>query len=339
MPARDGLAPAPQAAGAPSPGGRSGPGAAGLLARIAFALKPASWPKLLVPMLLGQALGIASSGRLSPGGLLAGGLFTLLDLGFIVLLNDWGDAPVDRLKRAMFPGSSRKTIPDGVLPSRALLVAGVACGGAALAVMGIAERGLDRPGLALWAGVSLALFVAYTLPPLRLNYRGGGELLEGLGVGVLLPWLNAYVQGGELASRVHVPLVGFFLLSLASGVASGLSDERSDRAGGKRTFTTQFGNAASRRATQALVVAGAVVWMGCAAWAPSRAFGACMVLAAGVALAAWPALRRASGPAVTDAFDAQRTFKGALHRAIWGSALVLAAGLCLMVLAGPHSNP
>ena len=31
------------------------------------------------------------------------------------------------------------------------------------------------------------------------------------------------------------------------------------------------------------VVAGAVIWMGCAAWAPSRAFGACMVLAAGVA--------------------------------------------------------
>ena len=136
MPARDGLAPALQADGAPSRGGRSGPGAAGLVsaglvARIAFALKPASWPKLLVPMLLGQALGIASSGRFSPLGLLAGGLFTLLDLGFIVLLNDWGDAPVDRLKRAMFPGSSRKTIPDGVLPSRVLLVAGVACGGAA----------------------------------------------------------------------------------------------------------------------------------------------------------------------------------------------------------------
>ena len=45
------------------------------------------------------------------------------------------------------------------------------------------------------------VFVAYTLPPLRLNYRGGGELLEMLGVGLALPLYNVYLQAGAMADQ------------------------------------------------------------------------------------------------------------------------------------------
>src|SRR5688572_25540308 len=92
-----------------------------------YALKPASWPKLLVPMLLGHGLGIAAGDRrVALAGFAFGVLFTVLDLIFIVLLNDWFDRDVDALKRRMLPHSgSPKTIPDGILPPWHLLCAGL----------------------------------------------------------------------------------------------------------------------------------------------------------------------------------------------------------------------
>jgi 1,4-dihydroxy-2-naphthoate octaprenyltransferase len=229
-------------------------------ARWAFALKPASWPKLLVPMALGQAIGVDATGSFSVGGLVAGAAFTALDAIFVVLLNDWGDQEVDRIKRGMFPTSSRKTIPDGVLPAPLVLLVGALAGLLALVVALASEIALGRPGLTLGALAALGLFVAYTLPPLRLNYRGGGELLEALGVGVALPWINAYAQGGQAFAPALLVLPGFALLALSSAVASGLSDERSDRRGGKRTFTTVLGNHLARRLTNALVLGGGLLW-------------------------------------------------------------------------------
>ena len=113
-----------------------------------YALKPASWPKLLVPMLLGQGLGLAAGERHAAlGGFAFGLVFTLLDLIFIVLLNDWFDRDVDALKRRMFPQSgSPKTIPDGILPPWHLLCAGLLA--AALAALVSLAAGLAlHPGL------------------------------------------------------------------------------------------------------------------------------------------------------------------------------------------------
>src|SRR5690606_26441979 len=144
-----------------------------------------------------------------------------------VLLNDWGDQEVDRVKRAMFPSSSKKTIPDGVLPAPLVLLVGALAGVGAALVALAGEISLDRPWLTVAALAAMGLFVAYTLPPLRLNYRGGGELLEALGVGVVLPWINAYAQSGRALAPGLIVLPGFAVLSLSSAIASGISDERS----------------------------------------------------------------------------------------------------------------
>lgn len=296
-------------------------------ARWRYAAKPDSWAKLLVPFVLGQAMGLGPALE-SPRGVsfLAAGLglaFTVLDLLFIVFLNDWGDREVDALKRRMFPdGCSPKTIPDGILSARALLLAGLTCGGLALSVAALASVLLDRPLLLPAAAVALALFVAYTLPPLRLNYRGGGELCEMVGVALVLPWINAYLQGGARVAESFWLLPGFAVLSLASAIASGLADERSDRAGGKHTVVTTIGNTLSRRLLELLVVLGAVLWLasalaGLPIWIGGS--GAVTVLVNAIEL------RRASDAAQTDAFDAQRTYKGHLHRAIHRGALTVAA--------------
>lgn len=319
--------------GPPEPHARGAsptPSSASRARRWLYALKPASWPKLIVPALLGQALGYAQSGRFSPAGLLFGALFTVFDLTFIVLLNDWGDREVDALKRRLFPeGCSPKTIPDGVLPAGQVLAGGLAAGLALGLTALAAERSLDRPGFALAAALSLALFAGYTFRPLALNYRGGGELLEMAGVGIVLPWANAYLQGGAGVAPLYLAILpGHALLALAGALASGLSDEISDRLGGKSTMTTYFGNAAVRRSVEALVALGALAWAVAALVSPALPFWA--VAPALVTLALHGrGLRRASAAAVTSAFREQAAYKAHLHRASFRASLWLSGALAL----------
>ncbi len=304
------------------------------IARWKFAIKPASWPKLMVPMLLGQAIGVAARGSISLPAFAYGVVFTVLDGVFIVLLNDWADREIDALKRRMLPHvGSPKTIPDRILPATHLLIAGAAAGAAAALASFAVGHGLQRPLLG-WAGLAcLAAFAAYSLPPLRLNYRGGGELLEALGVGLLLPWLNAYVQSGRVGAPELWLLPGYALCSLASAVASGLSDEVSDRAGGKRTVVTLLGNAAGRRVTEASLLAGAGAWLASVWLVPALAGRVALVLAALWMIRAWWRVRRASTLATTYAFAEQAAYKGALHRAIWGAGVALGTAELLYGLA------
>lgn len=295
--------------------------------RWVYALKPASWPKLAVPGLLGIALGFAETRRGPPLGIALALLFTLLDLVFVVTLNDWGDQEVDRLKRQMFPdGCSKKTIPDGILPARALLVAGLAAGTAMVLVALWAERALDRPGLGLLALGAAGVFVAYTFPPLALNYRGGGELLEMLGVGVLLPLVTAAFVGGQgLSATGRAVLPGLALVCFSSALASGLSDEQSDRAGNKSTFTTWLGNERVRQLSLAALLAGAGAWTAAALLSPRFPL---LGLSALIPLGLYGRQAALLSPrAVTNAFAEQGRFKKQLHLAIWGATLALAAAL------------
>ncbi|MFP2925559.1 UbiA family prenyltransferase [Pyxidicoccus sp. 3LG] len=312
----------------------------GLAERWWYALKPASWPKVFVPAVLGQAVGAAHAGGPSTRALAFGALWMVADVAFIVLLNDWGDRTVDALKRRMFPrAGSPKTIPDGILPARALLLAGLGAGVVALLVAAVAGAVLERPLLLPLAALALFVFVTYTLPPLRLNYRGGGELLEMVGVGGVLPALHAYAQCGQWAPGWLVALApGLLALALSSALASGLSDEESDRAGGKRTWASLRGNAAARRSSEALLVLGALLWLA-APWVARDAPPPLTVVpAAALVLFFGARAWRRSPDAVTNAFGAQSAYKLELHRAIWWGTLAL-SGMLLLGGQGPFGVP
>jgi 1,4-dihydroxy-2-naphthoate octaprenyltransferase/chlorophyll synthase len=307
------------------------PASRSLLARWIYAAKLASWPKLLVPTLLGQAIGVTAVGRLDTHALLLGVAFTICDLLFVVFVNDWGDRRVDRIKRQMFPEGSAKTIPDGILPASTVLGAGIVAGLAALIVAQIAGASLGRPGLVLAAAGLLAIFVAYTLPPIRLNYRGGGELLEALGVGVALPCFHVYMQSGVSWTAGMWLLPGFALLAYASAIASGLADEQSDRRGGKRTYASEYGNRAARALIERLVLGACLVWaigMRIAGVLPAP-LGAIAVI---VVLVNWRRLRKLSPAAKTNAFEMHARYKHLLHNAIWRSAAIVALALIVVAL-------
>ena len=253
---------------------------------------------------------------------IAGMVLTFFMLAFIVFMNDVSDAEVDAIKRRRFPGTSRKTIPDGVFAPTTLWLAGALAGVAALGFAFFCESWLNRPSALSATALCLGLFSAYSLWPIRLNYRGGGELLEMVGTGFALPWLNAYLQGGlGVESLAWLPrpwavLVGMMILGLASAIASGLGDEVSDREGGKRTFVTVFGNAMARRMTEACVVLAVVAW-GLAALISPHVPILAVLPPIGIVLWNGRAMRAISTSAVTNAFDAQKLYKDALHRAIW----------------------
>jgi len=253
---------------------------------------------------------------------------------FLVLVNDWADFDVDRIKRARFPeGCSPKAVADEIVPRHAALLVAL---GAALFSMGSATVGaiaLERPLLAACGAGGYALFIAYSLPPLRLNYRGGGELLEALGVGVALPWFNAMTQT-DAALRFHVPtLAGFTSLALASAIASGLGDEETDREGHKRTFVTMFGNPTARFTLELLTANGFILWPLLALRSGGVELRAAFVAAVlGVVLMA--GVFKNSAGATTNRFAEQGRYKLHLHRAIWIPTLVLSVLLVFPRLAG-----
>lgn len=298
-----------------------------------YALKPASWPKVLVPAFVGHVLGAMSSGSWSWSAAAIGLGFAACATAYVVLLNDWFDADIDALKRKMFPeAGSPKTIPDAILPAESVLLAGLGFGLVAAALALCGELALPgREGLALAGCLALSLLLVYSAPPLRVNERGGGELVEALGVGALVPWWSAYLQGGALWSHWHTwTLSGLVLLAFASATASGLSDEESDRRGGKTTLTTLFGNQSARAVVEYTSIAALVVWV----LAARLSGGDFPALAAQAALfaAAWPwrQLIRESPHARTNCFKAHSRYKAALHALIWGSCTALAVTLLVL---------
>jgi 1,4-dihydroxy-2-naphthoate octaprenyltransferase/chlorophyll synthase len=106
---------------------------------------------------------------------------------------------------------------------------------------------LGRP-FALWLGVvGLLLFWAYSFSPLKLNYRGGGEILETLGVGLLLPATGYYICSGQLnIDHAHL-LTPVVLYAFIGALTSGLKHEPADLENGKKTLCVLLGARVVRR--------------------------------------------------------------------------------------------
>jgi 1,4-dihydroxy-2-naphthoate octaprenyltransferase len=212
-----------------------------------LAVKPGSLPKILVPVAVGWSLGFSVAGAFDP--LLAALVFglALCAQWAIVLLNDYADREADITHQAHFP----EHIDPRVLVERLLRPGQVVTAGlfAVLGVLAVAAVLVfyQRP-YALYLGLAgLVVFAAYSFGPLRLNYRGGGELLEVLGVGLLLPVTGYYIASGILPTgHVHL-LAPITLYALIGALASGLKHEPADRENGKRTCSVLFGAPATRK--------------------------------------------------------------------------------------------
>lgn len=201
-----------------------------------------------MPLLLGQALAFAAHGRFSWRALALVHVFGLIDQLFIVFANDYADAETDRINTTYAPysGGSR-VVPDGKLAPRSLRIAALLMAGALVAVSAWGASVLDRPWTLGACGLALALMWAYSFRPLRLSYRGHGEVLQGLGLGVVLPGLGYYAQAGSFDGLSFGALLPAFLLGYVGNVNTSLPDHPSDLASEKRSYPVRVGQLRARR--------------------------------------------------------------------------------------------
>ena len=166
------------------------------------------------------------------------GLFVHL---FIVFANDAADWRADLGNKTynVFSGGSR-VVPEGKLTPRQL------ANGAMLMALGIGAIGavagfIERlPFAVVLAALPLGILWAYSFPPFRLSYRGNGEVLQALGVGVVLPLTAFYYQAGTFAPLHLASIVPTALLGYAGNVTTALPDTPADRATGKHHLLVRW---------------------------------------------------------------------------------------------------
>lgn len=212
------------------------------------AARPLAQANLAIPLLYGEALAYARHGAFSPAILVA-----LLGYGlalqlFIVASNDLADEAGDRQNRTQsrFSGGSR-VLPEGKLRRedlRGLAAAGLiaACGVALYLTL---EHGRTWMLAAPAAGALLVW--AYSWPPIRAAYRGHGELLQGIGVGAVLPLTAIYAQSGEISMAVLPALLPAMLLGVVGNLVTSLPDAPADAAVDKRSYAVLHGQWRTRR--------------------------------------------------------------------------------------------
>jgi len=222
----------------------------------------ASQGYIFFPLLLGQALWFSQSGHLNWPMAGLTWLFGLVIQLFIVYANDVADADIDRANSTFTPfsGGSR------VLADAKLTASDLKTGVAVMVVLNfmigtcLLMQGRPlAPGLIL---IALALLWLYSFPPVRLSYRGGGEFLQMIGVGLVLPLFGFYLQAGTFAGFPVRYLAVLFPLQLACAFSTTLPDEPSDRAGGKRTLSVLIGIHRAKRVVVALHIVAPVILAG-----------------------------------------------------------------------------
>jgi len=216
---------------------------------------------MYLPLLLGQALAWRDTGRFSGGataGLLIYGTCQQL---YTVFANDLADEAHDRLNPTptWISGGSRVLVEGQLTP---LALRRAAQGMAVLALLGAGTLAWISSAWELLplALVGLLLLWAYSFPPLRLSYRGGGELLQAAGLGIVLP-LIGYAAGGGNTSTFPWLIWGTLLpLQVALALATTLPDEMGDRLGHKLTMAVRLGGPRVRGLMLVLLGGALTIW-------------------------------------------------------------------------------
>ena len=242
------------------------------------------------------------------------GLAVLLFLeAATVLSNEYVDYPSDRVNRnhSAFTGGSRVLVEQRLSFAQVRLGIWVALllTAASAAALVIAAEGARVPVLVALV-VMVVLTLGYTLPPLKLSYRGLGEfdVAAATGAGVLL--CGFVFQGAPWQAPLPWWLAGSLSLAILPGITlAGIPDLDADRQVGKRTLAVLLDvrGACAVAAVAMLLSAGAALLVDQLVFAdePSSVVVYVLLLAhAGVVLVAIgrvardPRSRRISGPMV-----------------------------------------
>jgi 1,4-dihydroxy-2-naphthoate polyprenyltransferase len=196
------------------------------------------------PILVGSALGFSVGGQFDPL------LFVLAMLSIMALhaganvTNDYFDSSTqdDWLNKNPTPFSGgRQFIQQGVLSPRATLLAGLGYLAIGCAI-GLVIVWRTRSALVL--GIGVAGFLGayfYTAWPLRLGYRGVGEILIGILFGILPVYGSYYLQARVIDWLPLLPALIVAILIFLVIFINEFPDLPADAQVGKRTMIVLLG--------------------------------------------------------------------------------------------------
>jgi 1,4-dihydroxy-2-naphthoate octaprenyltransferase len=169
-------------------------------------------------------------------------VLTILASAAVHLANESADHETDRLtRRTAFSGGSGALEASG-LSSRVPLLVGLSLAAIVTIVTLLASASGAFSGAAaalLLAGLAGGL--AYSLPPIAAMRRGWGEPLNALLGALLLPLFGVAVVVGSVGSSDVVAFLPFFLVVMASVMATAWPDRDADAATGKLTMQVRLG--------------------------------------------------------------------------------------------------
>jgi putative NADPH-quinone reductase/1,4-dihydroxy-2-naphthoate octaprenyltransferase len=194
-----------------------------------------------------------------------------------VLANDYFDFHTDRQNRffSPFTGGSRVMVEKliSVRQMRSGIFVALALSMMALGLL--LFRTADYAFSIVWLVVLLfVLALGYTVPPLKLSYRGLGELDVGLthSFGVMLCGYG--FQGGNLQDAfpwmLSVPL---FLAILPSIILSGIPDYEADKTVAKNTIAVRLGKKGAAMVAMCCTLLAAIAGIVWKEWIVPEAFG------------------------------------------------------------------
>jgi 1,4-dihydroxy-2-naphthoate octaprenyltransferase len=215
--------------------------------------------------------------------ILLGAPFSLprLLLGYLVVLpahlsvsysNDYFDVEVDRFSvPTLFSGGSGVLVdhPELRKPARWIAVALILCS-LVLGVLFLATYAYPFWFLGyVLVGNLLGWF--YSAPPLRLAYRGLGELSTAVTAGLLVPGMGYLVMRGYLNREGLLFAIPLMLYGLAFILTVEIPDEEGDRLGNKRTVVARKGRGFGFTMTGVLFFL-ATAYFFCLPWLCSRPY-------------------------------------------------------------------
>lgn len=226
------------------------------LARVLWAaIRPATLPAAVVPVVVGTAVAAATGGWRPALALAALGVALALQIG-CNLVNDAADflTGADDARRL---GPARAAQRGWLTPRQLAAAAGLAF--AVAAGLGLALALAAGPWLVAVGLASIAAAVAYTAGPLRLGYLGLGDVTVFVFFGPVAVIGATFVQTQAAPIEAIVASIPVGLLTTAILVVNNLRDRVTDAAVGKRTFAVRFGERATRRLYAGLLAAAALV--------------------------------------------------------------------------------
>ncbi len=205
-----------------------------------------SRPLQIVAVVLVYGLGALVARALSgsqPGTdtLLIGLLALVPTAASIHYANEYADFETDALTDPTpFSGGSG-AIPAGLVSRGAALGSAwvTLCAGLGIAGVGLAGSWLSPEAVGLLV-IGVFFGWMYSLPPLKLAWRGWGELDNALLGGMALPLYGYAAASGEVDILAVLAFAPFTMLVFLNLLATTWPDRRADAQVGKRTLATRF---------------------------------------------------------------------------------------------------